>query len=924
MDKKFLFQNSNGFSMVQVLIASAMVAGLALTMAKLSETNKSMQRGIVASMDEQSLRKQIEAIMNHRASCTATVRCSEIPPGDSVTIPSIRTHYGSNPTDRFSANDNIGAVTLDNILLTRTNDQVILEVDVSKSGNGFGGKNKRIRVPLEVAFATDEAGAQTNIVHSCTTSNQNTSTVSGQWLCGDEDAPGYGEEEYQMLKLSLQNGYDPCMTLFSHDPNSSNRPDYECSELGDGKYQIVKACETFVYEVIEEEVVTDANGNVIHVNTEHPFTVNSENKLDIVQVTLTGGGGGGGSSSSALSGEHGQMGEVKRVNINVTPGSQCYIYLGAGGAGGNSSEQLQIFPNPENVALIKDADGDKVISIYDANDNNPTITTIVNANPNIPTLDVNGNGVADFADFDYLMVAYSRDPYYKTSPNFFRDEDGDKVISFFDEDDDNINAKCILNYNADASCQPIGGVPDLDANANGIPDFADLDYLVNDTSMSNYKAFLSNVDSFKVGPENFPNPKMGHLWQMPQCPPNQSCLPVRKTNYDSVNTSSSVPTIDINGNGVPDYEDWKILGSDASYTSKAQLTSNPSLIFDKDGDNVIHIYDKDDNDIDITEIYNNGLNNNHPIVDINGNGVPDFADAAFLAGDPSNAYQISPQITASPHLIKDEDGDGVISIYDANDSDPENKNITGINPNFTVFQQVNDVNGNGIPDFADFNYLTENYFKTLDGQPGEDSYITCDYSTTIVARGGRGGKSAVIDAENGESFPDMNRASNPGKFSITSGIDLDGGEGGTPLDTPGKNSEINLGGGGAARAAIGGSVGGNGGRGSVYIKWAKIDRSFNQQEETGTTNQGFALCSINTCSNVNVPDCGTDGGSGDTGTTSTDGTDGRPNEDDEIGTSTTGGSDTGTTGGSGTTGSTGGAGTGGGGWDGVDEATNEK
>ena len=194
-----------GISMVQVMIAAAMMGGLALVMGKLGKNQSKMARGARESTDINTLHANLEKILLNSNSCKATIsQIPTLPDDSSTTITEIRSRIDDHPSTptvvkyKTGRDNNIGTIYIEAIQVTRTNiNDIRLNFIIKKLSEGkrasYGGKtiNKTIdlfgkfvgNTPVGCYSQMDNA-VSTAVKEACESTGPNAEIVNGQCMNG--------------------------------------------------------------------------------------------------------------------------------------------------------------------------------------------------------------------------------------------------------------------------------------------------------------------------------------------------------------------------------------------------------------------------------------------------------------------------------------------------------------------------------------------------------------------------------------------------------------------------------------------------------------------------------------------------------------------------------------------------------------------
>lgn len=144
----------NGMSLVEVLIAGALLAGLGLVVARISEQSRKVTKTTETNIEMLSLIQDISYILSDKDSCIATVQGAV---GSNLT--SIKRVREGATTDVYSINSIYGNGTyrLSRLTTELINGGVNLVVDMSRVSESMGGKGIRKKIPLKAVLSVDGA-----------------------------------------------------------------------------------------------------------------------------------------------------------------------------------------------------------------------------------------------------------------------------------------------------------------------------------------------------------------------------------------------------------------------------------------------------------------------------------------------------------------------------------------------------------------------------------------------------------------------------------------------------------------------------------------------------------------------------------------------------------------------------------------------
>lgn len=303
-----ILKNQKGVSLVQVLIAAALMGGLALVLAKMGQNQSKLQRGAYESMDAISLRQQIQSTLQDTQACTNTLRCIQISPQQqNVEITNIRSRDN---IIKFEADQTYGSTTIESMNLTREGTDprdVVIEVHLSKPGLGFGGKTRTERFPITANFSED------NIIASCAPSAGDNNALRAL-VCNN------------MEDLYFQKAINGLIAPDTWWPTDQDAENGEAALICNKRYRVTKVAQT----------IDANNGQWLAPAT----LLDGGNRVGTnITFNLLGAGGGGGAGDELFSGRKGGPGEkVTNEQISLASGDSCAIIIGVGGNGGTSAE----------------------------------------------------------------------------------------------------------------------------------------------------------------------------------------------------------------------------------------------------------------------------------------------------------------------------------------------------------------------------------------------------------------------------------------------------------------------------------------------------------------------------------------------------------------------------------------------------------
>jgi prepilin-type N-terminal cleavage/methylation domain-containing protein len=200
-------RSNSGFTLVEVVVAGAIFAVIALGMLSMFEMNGRSNRNIVQQSDATSLSNLIKMNMNIVTSCTATVTGQLTPltftlPVPAAPIPITKVITGTVPVSTIatvgtvfgSVQLNAGSMSLQNFVqIGPTNYTANFVVNTSAIGSSLGSQNFARQFPVSVGV--NVVGATATII-SCTTDTSPTICTGAypNWQCYRTSIDGTIEE----------------------------------------------------------------------------------------------------------------------------------------------------------------------------------------------------------------------------------------------------------------------------------------------------------------------------------------------------------------------------------------------------------------------------------------------------------------------------------------------------------------------------------------------------------------------------------------------------------------------------------------------------------------------------------------------------------------------------------------------------------
>lgn len=301
-----ILKSQSGMSIVQVLIAAAMMGGLALVMGKLGENQSKMQRGAKESLDINSLHAGLEKILLNSVSCKATIEqitTLQKGSGNSEILPAIISQRDKTAPQvikyRTGQNNPIGAVYIETISVSRNNDDSIdMTFVIKKLAQGarssYGAKSLNKTIHL---FGKFDGNKPVGCFSQLDSAVASACTSLGGTLNGTE-----------------------CEDTVLH------------RGLCAAEFKIMQLTGVLHKTTCGDEYKLTKKTKLITTNT--TWTVPSDMAGPTITVKMIGGGGGGGGSDYNEPGKGGGAGQQNNVKFAMAPGQKCTIALGAGGSGG--------------------------------------------------------------------------------------------------------------------------------------------------------------------------------------------------------------------------------------------------------------------------------------------------------------------------------------------------------------------------------------------------------------------------------------------------------------------------------------------------------------------------------------------------------------------------------------------------------------
>jgi hypothetical protein len=288
--------NAKGFSIVQVLIAAAMMGGLALVISKLSENQSMVQRGAIEGQEINEITTRMQKYLSNSKVCSHNFKNNTLAPVTGKKSFSEIKNLDNNVVFKVDPNHTYaGGISIVGMELKRlAGSELEFEMQLVKKGTkSIGAKNINKKFKLDGIFDgnkllscyTDTEGT---IATTCETLlggtyNQTTKKCENNKVC---------QLEVEMMQIKGTEGTTLC---------------------GD------------TYKLVEVTSLKTSNGS---------FTIPNDMAGTSIIVKLIGGGGGGGGSDYNEPGGGGSPGNQKSVTFNVKKGESCSWTLGAGGSGG--------------------------------------------------------------------------------------------------------------------------------------------------------------------------------------------------------------------------------------------------------------------------------------------------------------------------------------------------------------------------------------------------------------------------------------------------------------------------------------------------------------------------------------------------------------------------------------------------------------
>ena len=215
-----MIKNENGMSLVSVLMAAAMTAGIALVIAQLGKNSSTIVKDTTQSNDINAIYNRIEKYMLHADSCEATItQFNNLPLNTPVAFnrsQAIMTNYkdvngNNNEVSQISIIDSsgnktrIGSVEINNIEFERvSSDEVELILSLDKNLKA-GASNERIikkRIRLQAKFST----TSTNRPLGCFSQLDNAIVTTCQKVGGEIDSSGNCKLTDETVGEIVENG----------------------------------------------------------------------------------------------------------------------------------------------------------------------------------------------------------------------------------------------------------------------------------------------------------------------------------------------------------------------------------------------------------------------------------------------------------------------------------------------------------------------------------------------------------------------------------------------------------------------------------------------------------------------------------------------------------------------------------------------